>query len=111
MSMFIGREAVHGDCRVRNERKNRNSLKYWFHLHVGMNRNGKEKWVVFDVRDLAQRANTEEPELMTLEELCACRDHTNDFENLLKRDLSRIAEFCYKVGAVQLLTTKQKEAA
>lgn len=111
MSMFIGREAVHGECRVRNERKNGNSLKYWFYLYVGLNRNGIEKWVVFDVRDLAQRANTAEPELMTSEELYACREQTNDFENLLKRDLLRIAEFCDKVGAVQLLTTKQKLAA
>lgn len=108
MSMrYPHRSATSGNVTLNSARKGGNTLGFWFFINLGRATCGRDKWVEFDVRDLAKKAGQPLPEKMTLDEMSACRPHTDDFEKLLERDLQRVTDFCARVDAVQLLRGAQ----
>lgn len=99
------RSATSGAITLNSARKGGNTLGFWFFINLGRASCGRDKWLEFDVRDLAKKAGQPLPQLMTSADLDACRDDTDDFEQLLQRDLQRVADFCARVDAIAILTT------
>lgn len=98
------REATCGNVTLNSSRKGGNTLTYWYYINMGKASCGRDKWIEFDVRDLAAKAGAELPQLMTCEEMSACGDSSDAFENLLQRDLQRVADWCASIDAVSILS-------
>jgi hypothetical protein len=98
------RAASCGNVTLNSSRKNGNTLKYWYWIHMGQGRGGKERWLEFDVRDLAKVAGAELPQLISSDELSQL--HSDEgYELLLHRDLHRVAAWCAGIDAVERLST------
>lgn len=100
---YAGRIGISGNVTLNNSRKGGQSFTYWFFINMGRASCGRDKWLEFDVRDLARTVGKPIPPLMTHEEIKACSEDNDSFEILLRRDLQRVAEFCASVDAVRVL--------
>lgn len=97
------RAASCGNVTLNSSRKSGNTLTYWYWIHMGQGRGGKERWLEFDIRDLAKVVGAELPQLISSKELDDLRSD-DAYEQLLRRDLQRVADWCVSVDAVTRLT-------
>ncbi len=94
MVRYSKRSATSGDITLNSSRKDGNTLTFWYWARAG------KKWVEFDIRELASRAGSEIPKLITIDELSACQSGGCCYESLLQRDLQRVADWCAEIGAL-----------
>lgn len=95
---FPGRTATSGSITLNSARKSRNTQTFWYFLQTG------KKWILFDIRDLATKARKPVPELCDTPDFEAINAGTTTYEQVLQRDLQRVADFCASVDAQRLLT-------
>lgn len=101
MSRYSNRSATCENVVLNSDRKVGNTMQFWFYRQIG------EKWVQFDVREIAREAEVEIlPERMTSEELESCAGDSEQYEALLQRDLQRAADWCFKVDPDGALAQK-----
>jgi hypothetical protein len=104
MSRYSARSATSGNVILNSSRKGGNTLSCWFYINLGRASCGRDKWVEFDVREVATQLGVALPQFMTSEELQQCRGNPDGFEILLCRDLQRVADWCSEHNAVAVIT-------
>lgn len=94
MARYAGRSASNGNITLNSSRKGGQTFTYWFYISLGRASCGRDRWVEFDIRDVANKIGVELPQFMTSEEIEHCGKSRDAYEQLLKRDLQRAADWC-----------------
>lgn len=105
------RAATSGDVNLNSSRKDGNTLTYWYWINMGRASCGRDHWLEFDIRDLAEVSAAVAPALITSDELQQCMDGKADFETLLQRDLQRVADWCASINALSCLAALAPKGA
>lgn len=98
---YPSRSATSGPVTLNSARKGGNTLHFWYFIQIG------KKWVEFDLRDLEKMAGKPMPKLCGDDDFKAIEAGSVSFEQILQRDLQRVADYCAKVDALLLLTKPQ----
>lgn len=101
---YPARSATVGNVTVCSAKKYGSTCTYWFFASIGKASCGRDKWVEFDIRDMSERTCAILPDLCSSQDLADCESGKTEYEEILKRDLTRVAEWCATHGVISILS-------